>query len=302
MKVAGIDIGTNTVRGVVLLKKNSGWRVIKSLRKVTGLGRDFKKGLLHPKSIERTVKGIKNILKELEKCGVEKTYLAGTHSLRESQNGYEVKKLIEKETGEKVDVLTGEEEAIFTAKGIFFNSQIKGDVLCFDIGGGSTEFIILRNEKLVKILSLKIGLVRTVEDFLNSDPPSEENKKRIEQFFLKQLSRCNILNSSFDRVYSSCGTLTALVMILKNLKQYRREEIENYFLKKEKFDQVKAMVLSRNSKERLKLPGIEKGKEDVIVAGILYVDVIFKISGVKGIYVSENGWLEGYVLSKLQQI
>lgn len=298
MKIAGIDIGTNTVRGVVISFEGKVPKVINSFREITGLGRGMEDGMLKKDAMERTYFGVLKIMKSIKERGVEEVFLGGTHSLRVAKNRDEFISLIEEKTGKRVEVLTGEEEAIYTANGIFLGKKLKGNILCVDIGGGSTEFIFVSQGNVKSFVSLKMGLLFPAEKYLRSDPPDKRDLKAIEDYFLSFLLNQSLLKNKFTGIYGSCGTFTTSVMILKGLREYRRELIEGFYLKRRDFEQVKNLILQCSSEDRLKLPGVERGKEDLTVTGVIFVDTLFRLTKIKGIHVSENGWLEGYIVKK----
>ncbi len=300
MKVAGFDIGTNTVRCVVLEKRDGKWRHLHYYRKVTRLGEGLvSTGVISDSAFHRTEQALMTLRAEIERMGVECICAAGTYSFRQAHNGEEVAKKIGLILKRPVRILSSEEEASLMVKGVFLTlSPFTGDAICVDIGGGSTECIRLRAGEVVSAVSLPTGVVTLVEEYLSTDPPSQDDLTRI-----YHKVKTDILNSPVDvkgarRIYGNCGTFSALAMMNLGLQSYEREKLHGYIIKREDFERLKQKIVLSHRAERIKMPGIGRGREDVIIAGVVLLQVLMELSGAGELVVSEDGWLEAFTLQE----
>src|SRR6266511_2473059 len=167
MRVAAIDLGTNTTR--LLIADVNAERVEEISRRTTitrlGEGVDGRRRLL-PLPIARVRNVLADYRRELESLGAERTLAAATSAVRDAENGEAFLGEIEWSYGFTTRLLTGEEEAELTLRGV---GEVGHDALVVDIGGGSTELIGAGTR-----ISTELGSVRLTERFLPSDPPTED--------------------------------------------------------------------------------------------------------------------------------
>jgi len=149
MITAGIDIGTNTVRLIVIeCKDGKIQKIIHQNRAVTRLGEGFiNSGLLKPEAIERTIKAVVQFYGEALTYGTQKIKCCATSAAREAENGYLFINELSKK-GIPVEIIDGKMEGYLTLLGVMSGLDLKdSSSLIIDIGGGSSEFILCCNKK-----------------------------------------------------------------------------------------------------------------------------------------------------------
>src|SRR4029453_3937470 len=170
MRLAAIDLGSNTVH---LLVADSGpggaeWRVVESDQRVTRLGEGLAaSGRLGAAPAERTAAVVVEYVARARAAGAERVGIVATSAVREAANQAEFVAMLERATGERVRVISGEEEAAFTLAGVLhgLGGPLDGSTLLFDIGGGSTEYLVARAGAAVAAVSLRLGVVDLAERY-----------------------------------------------------------------------------------------------------------------------------------------
>ncbi|OGP93824.1 MAG: hypothetical protein A2157_01780 [Deltaproteobacteria bacterium RBG_16_47_11] len=274
MRVAAIDIGTNTI--LLLIAEVDKGRLIPLFEKETivRLGECLQKnGVLSKEAMER---GFQTLSRYLEKCqtvGAQKIFAVGTSALREAKNSNEFLKMTKEKLDLSVEIISGEEEAQLSFLAVARDlKELKKATLVIDVGGGSTEFILGKGERITEWASLPLGSVRFTEQLLLSDPVQEEEWMKMEREILKWLARIPHPQEPFSMVAVG-GTATTLASVKQGLKEFIPEKIHLFVLRKKALRKQMDLYRSKSVEERRKTPGLPSARADVILAGsaILYM-------------------------------
>jgi exopolyphosphatase / guanosine-5'-triphosphate,3'-diphosphate pyrophosphatase len=206
---------------------------------------------------------------------------------------------VRQETGLNIKILSGEEEASLTLKGMSL-PDYDGEILAVDIGGGSTE-LILRAEAPIKF-SLPLGALKLSEQFIFNDPPYpmeiSSMKTHVSACLSPSLSQIRE-DPNFGpacAVVMTGGTPTTLAAIKMSLADYDGDRIHGFRLNYADicslFEKLAEMPLSK----RMKIPGIEKERGDIIIYGTIVIICIMEALAVNEITVSDCGLMEGIAL------
>src|SRR3972149_10085106 len=174
VKLAGIDMGTNTLRLLIAEFSADGkYRTVESGRNITRLGEGVSSaGRLKDEAVERALCVLKGYAGKCSEIHVGGIYAVATSAVRDAANGQEFLSRVMNETGIDVKVISGEEEARLTMLGVSSALDIsEHDVLIMDIGGGTTELIMVSRGDIEFRRSTDIGVVRFTELYIESDPP-----------------------------------------------------------------------------------------------------------------------------------
>lgn len=314
--LASIDIGTNTFRILISDLDDNGILHPKLLkREITRLGGGFTaNGALTEESMARGVSTLSTFSELLREHGVKKVRAVATSVVREATNGVDFSKLIKKETGLDVEVIGGEEEASLALKGVLSCVTVgTGYALTFDIGGGSTEYILSNRANPLYSESLKLGVVHATETFLKSDPPKEEEVDRLTAHiegmlrpFLERLAGMGLreklpLANSDITLIGTAGTITTLAAMDMGLESYDPSKINNHFLTYETVKRLFTLILPLTLNERRSLKALEGGREDLIIAGTIIVLKTMEVFGFEKMMVSDGGLLEGVLVDMLEK-
>jgi exopolyphosphatase / guanosine-5'-triphosphate,3'-diphosphate pyrophosphatase len=284
VRVAAIDLGTNTTR---LLVADVGTGTVDEILRrsvITRLGEgvDERRRLL-PLPIARVRNVLSEYRREAERLGVERALLVATSAVRDAENGEAFLGEIEWSYGFATRLLTGDDEAAMTLRGIGTGRQVDERTLVLDIGGGSTELVRISSR-----ISLDVGSVRLTERFLQSDPPSAAELAACSSYVRAQLPELEV-----EHAVGVAGTITSVAALDLGLDQYERERVHGHVLSRDgarrQLDRLAALPLS----ERRRLPALDSERAPVIVGGAM---ILVEVLDRYGLDVSERDILDGAAL------
>ncbi|HKY04726.1 MAG TPA: Ppx/GppA phosphatase family protein [Blastocatellia bacterium] len=312
MKLAAIDIGSNSIHLVIVrAKAGQHLEIIDREKEMARLASGtLRAHRLSKSTIERAITTLKRYKKMAEANRVDLIITTATAAVRESYNAQEFVDRVRKEVGLDVELLPGVEEARLIAVAVSevtdFNDR---RALIIDIGGGSTEFIITGGGEPELLQSVRLGAVRLTEKFITTDPLSDYERERLVTYIRSNLTRtvAQIKSVGFDFVIGTSGTIQNMVDAVVHAENGAGIDEPNGFepfSHTVKLSQIKRLTrrLTRmTAKERSRVPGLEKGRADIINAGGLLLETI--LSELEATEITSCDWSlrEGVVLDYLQK-
>lgn len=304
MKLASIDIGTNTLR-LLIGSIDSSRQITDTLlrREITRLGGGFDGKELRPEAKKRTLDTLSSFAALLKKNGVTKVAASATSVVREAKDGSAFMDEIFEKTGISVEVISGEREASLTLKGVL--SALEGGrekkSLIFDIGGGSTEFIAAVKGEITGLKSLNMGVVSLTEKYLHSDPPSQVDidniEKKVDEFMKKYIAAIPPVTADGETLLvGTAGTVTSLAALDQNLSVYNSRKINNYKMGRESVEGLFRRLKEMTHYERAAIEALEDGRADLIIPGTIIVLRAMAAFGFEELVVSDYGLLEGLLI------
>ncbi len=299
MRLASVDIGTNTVRLLVADANGGSLRFVFQDRAVVRLGEGLSRtGRLKKEAMERAVLALERFKRSCDELGVEKVVPIATAAVREAENRDEFLKLVLERVGWRVRVISGEQEARFTYLGVKRGLGLSR-FLVFDIGGGSTEYICASGS--LSYTSLPMGVVKLTEQLVKGDPPSQAELEALRGAIRGFLDGLNLSSCFGVTVVGTAGTPTTLAALDMRMRTYDPERVHGYRLSYARLEEMFASLSRMRAAERLRLPGMERGREDLIIAGTLIVLETLKKFGADEMVVSEWGIREGVILAEVDE-
>ena len=305
-RLASIDIGTNTAR-LLILEKKPGTDLIElsQARAITRLGKGMSEGKkLLDDRIDKTISVLIKFRNECRKFEPLVIRAVATSAVREADNQKEFILKIKKEVGLEVEVIHWEKEAELMVKGVLWKlPSVKRNILAFDIGGGSTEFILARDKKIVLAVGTKLGTVRLTEKFISQHPTDSNEYKALETYLRRELNLVKEKLSAFspEVLIGTAGTVTTLAAIDGSVDPYDPEKIHGESLAFKRVEEILEDLKNRSLEERMAMKVLEKGREDLIIVGGALVLETMRIFECNSLMVSEYGLREGIVLDALNQ-
>ena len=301
MRLAGIDIGTFTCRLLVAdMHLPHEFKEIDADRRILRLGEGVDQHKrLSLQAMDRVVATLKEWRAQTARYDLDALVVVATSAVRESTNRQEFLMRIKQETGWDVEVLTGEEEARRTMLGIRFGLPATvSDFLGLDIGGGSTECILAREGQSPKVISLDLGVVRLLERVFHHDPPTVQDLQNAEACIDEQLAKVVAVLGELANIplVGTAGTITTLAAIAQHLKKYDRTRVHNYELTLSTVKSLEKDLINKTASERLDMPGLEPGREFVIVAGTVILRRVMETFDFETCLVSDYGLREGILV------
>jgi exopolyphosphatase/guanosine-5'-triphosphate,3'-diphosphate pyrophosphatase len=304
MRVASIDIGTNTFRILICETAGKHIRKIYIDQVITRLGGGFKtdERLLTDTAIKRSIIVLKEFSKIIKSYGVDKSRTVATSVVRESVNGYEFISRVKDEAGIDVELISGYEEAKLAAAGVLNSVKIRSKyVVILDIGGGSTEYIFLDRDYGMDVVTTSMGVVHLSEKFIDTDIPTQSAIKdlsdHIENVISSTLKDRTIMATELFSLIATAGTPTTLAAIEIGMDEYDADLVNGFVLKREMISKIFYKLIRLPSDERINVIGLKKGREDVIIPGIIILLKSLHWFSKDEVVVSDGGLLEGVVMS-----
>ncbi|HUM40081.1 MAG TPA: Ppx/GppA phosphatase family protein [Nitrospira sp.] len=299
--LAGIDIGTLTCRLLIAELAPSGTlRELRSDRRILRLGQGVDRDrMLRGDAMARVAETLKEWCTLMEGYQLDASIAVATSAVRDAGNREEFVRLIHRQTGLEIEILSGEEEARRTILGIRSGLPAGvSDVLALDIGGGSTEFILDRPGQTPMMRSVDIGVVRLCERLLRHDPPtSEEIHQAREWVRAETVTAVGEMTLPVGLTFvGTAGTITSLAAMAQQLPTYEPARIHNYRLARSVVEELESTLLARTKSERVGLPGLEANREEVIAAGAIILRTVMETVRIPSLLVSDLGLREGVLL------
>jgi len=299
MTCASIDLGTNSARLLIgSVDSPSRIRPLFVMREITRLGGGFSKETgLSLEARMRSLAVLQEFAAEIQRHGVKKIRAVATSAVRDAVNGGHFVDEVYQQTGISLEVIDGREEGLLTLRGIFSGIHGEGDVLIFDIGGGSTEYTLAHDETLLYTKSLSLGVVRLTEG-KKTLPAMEDKIQRELESLHAELSLAGYPEVSPDtRLIGTAGTPTTLAGIDLEVSDYDSRSVHGHILSLDAIRKIYTRILPLTPEQRLLVLGIERGREDLILAGTLITLRTMERFGFESLTVSESGLLEGLLLT-----
>ena len=302
MLVAAIDAGSNTLR--LLIGRIEDGRVVPELyqRRICRLAGQFSQQEgLSPESRERTLSVFQEFSSICNEVEVRRIRAVGTAAFRQAVNGEEFARLVCDTTGLPLEIINGEDEAFHTAMGVLNAlDPVPAHTLVFDIGGGSTEFILCTDRKVIWSSSLPLGVVHLTESFTaSSDRQTEISKTlRLVQKEIEQAGISSGVDMTRLSLVGTAGSVTTLAALDMQMTDYDWRQVNNYSMSYSVLQEWYQRLWPMSPRQREALPGMEKGRGDLIIAGLEIVLGIMKAMHSDRLLVSDFGILEGLLLSR----
>ncbi len=307
MRVCAMDIGTNSTRYMVadLDSQSSRVTVLFQGGKITRLGGDIGKGKIAPEHFAKTLDAVDQFFTHALSLAVSDFKILGTAALREATNGADFCQEVQSRTGFPLTIITGEKEAALTELAIANSLHLQDKPFVgFDIGGGSAQIICHDPGKSSRYESLPLGALRLSQQFLTDDPP------RVDQMQALQNHAQLLIRDALQKIVPSpgCvlvgvgGTATTASAMIQKLRVYDHAKIHGSTIRQDNWDKLVASLAALSSAQRMNQTGLQKGREDIIVAGLAVMSILAQQCDAKEILVSDRGVLYGTLAEYLHEM
>ena len=289
-RVAAVDLGTNATR--VLVAEVEGARVEELARRLEltrlGEGVDERRRLL-PVQIARVRNVLAGYRRVAEELGAERVLAVGTSSVREADNGEAFLGEIEWSYGFETLLLSGDEEAALTVRGVSVGRELRSGALILDVGGGSTELVEPGDGFGV---SLELGCVRLTERFGDD---VADLRRAVAAVLAERVP--DEVAARTDTVVGVAGTVATLAALHLGLSSAETEAVDGVVVPLDAVEGQLARLAALPVEERGRVPGVAPGRGPVIVAGIAIVAEVLRRVGVDGVEASRRDLLDGAALA-----
>lgn len=306
-KIALIDIGTNSVRMIILKENDNDSLYSNKYMDTTRIGEGVDKTKnISDDGMNRTIEALKKYKKIADDKNVSKIYAIATSAVRDSENKSIFLQKVKEEVGLEISVISGEEEArlgfLGVSKGVEISKIVKSDdyILVIDIGGGSTELIVGRNGNIEYSISLDLGAVRMTDKFVSSDPVLKSEQDKMSNYIVNEINTVmdNIIKYPIKTIIGIGGTITTAGTIDFEMEEYDRKKIHNHYISLKNINAINSKLWKKTIDERKNTKGLQPKRADIIPAGFMILELLLLSIKSSGIVISEYDNLEGMFFDK----
>jgi exopolyphosphatase/guanosine-5'-triphosphate,3'-diphosphate pyrophosphatase len=288
---AAVDIGSNSVRLSVAELRRGRLIPLHQDREVTRLGEGvFKDGSMSPKAMAASLKVLRRFHRSVQSFAVERIRVVATSALRDSNNGRIFVEWVRAATGWKLEIISGLEEGRLIHLGVVASLRRRPSrMLLIDLGGGSCELTLSDKGHIKEIVTLPLGAVRLTQEFIQRDPPGEEELKRLREFIAEETAHLprQLMRSNVRLVIATSGSAAALAAAAQSLELGRSE-----------ISQKAIVLLSKrlaklSMRQRAAIKGINPKRAEIVIAGASVYAHIMEVCGLRAFRYSPLGLRDG---------
>jgi exopolyphosphatase/guanosine-5'-triphosphate,3'-diphosphate pyrophosphatase len=304
-RVAAIDIGSNSVRCIIVEAQERGkFRVLDDEKATVRLGEGIAKdGAISRNAWERSMEALSRMKKIVDGYGVIGIETVATSAVRRASNGPDFVREVGNRLGLTISTISGEEEAELAAASVLNNFDMEGMRYgMVDIGGGSVEIVTALGSHVDEVYSLDLGAVVLTDNFISSDPLSEKEHVRLRRHIRKTLK--SAFPSGVTPVSSlvgSGGTMTAIAAMVMAMRKEEYGSIHGYEVFRSEVVHLLAMLVRKDLKERKALSGLNPDRADIIIAGVMVVNELMELFKSNLLRINERGIREGLIIKGLKK-
>jgi exopolyphosphatase/guanosine-5'-triphosphate,3'-diphosphate pyrophosphatase len=302
MRIAAIDIGTNSLHMIVArVRQDFSFEVIDREKEMVRLGAGGLDGkALTSEAVQAALQVMSKFRRLADSHQVDETVAVATSAVREAENGGEFLQAITEQTGIRPRIIAGPEEARLIHLAAAYGVGGSGEkVVVVDIGGGSVEITRGTGPKMDSGRSFKLGVIRLTERFVKSDPITPRDERKMVRHIESELGDYldELTRDGFQRVVGTSGTILSLgMLVLAADGQPLRTSLRNQRVSTKLLRRVRKTVTELDIERRLRVPGLDPRRADLVVAGSILFDTIMRRLGASTFTLCDLSLREGLVL------
>lgn len=296
MKIGVIDIGSNSIK-MIVANTDIGLTIEKKLREYVRLSEGGSR-ILSEDKIKASIKALKKFKEECKET--DKIIVAATEAVRSAENQQEFINKAEQAVGLKIRILSGKEEAYFDYLATVNSMKVEDYDLLIDMGGGSTELILVKDEKILESTSLPFGALVLTEKFKIHNRISKVQENKLKEYVCEYFNKLDWLSKSRGHnLIGIGGSIRNICRIELKENNDPLELLHKHFISAEEMKRIYERISSENDEQRLKEKGLEKERADFIVTAAMVVCMLMDMLDMKKIVFSEYGVREGLVYKEM---
>jgi exopolyphosphatase/guanosine-5'-triphosphate,3'-diphosphate pyrophosphatase len=305
-RLAAIDIGTNSIRCIVVEVDQQGrYTVLDDEKATVRLGENLAaSGAITSAAFARAVDAMSRIRKLIDGLKVVEVEAVATSAVRSASNGQELISVLSRELGREIRIISGEEEADLVAISARHNFDMSGKrYMIIDIGGGSVEIMSAVANHVESCYSLELGAVRMTDRFMKSDPVRDTEIAKLRSFVRSELKTVFADERPTVQTFiGSGGTITTLASMVMSMRRQTYSTSHGFEVLRSEVVHLLAMLARKEVKALRNIPGLNPDRADIIVAGLVVIDEMMKYFGANMLLVNERGIREGLIISCMKRL
>jgi exopolyphosphatase/guanosine-5'-triphosphate,3'-diphosphate pyrophosphatase len=300
IRISAIDIGSNSIRQTIADVSPTGTiRVVDEMKAAPRLGAGlYKKGALSEVAIQNALTALTRMATLANQLGVKRTEVVATSAVRDASNGDEFLKLVRAETGLKIKVLRGEDEARLSFRSALAHFDLGvGRAVVMDIGGGSLELALSADGLVDRLISLPLGAISMTERYLGQEAKKKGMRKLRKHVWLELRRHLSARHWHATRIFCSGGTFTSLASIyLARIGMESAKTVHGTVIPRIELEHIVDMLHNMSPAERQGVPGLSAARSDIILGGLAVAAEVAARVEAKELVVSAYGIREGILL------
>src|SRR5471032_142311 len=307
MRIAAIDIGTNSLHMIVVqVRPDLSFEVIDREKEMVRLGAGGLDGrALTPEAMHAALQVLSKFRRLAESHKVDEVIAVATSATREAENGGEFLQTVTQQTGIRPRVISGTEEARLIHMAAVYGVSVPGDVaVVIDIGGGSVEVTRGAGAAIELGRSFKLGVIRLTERFVKTDPLEPRDQRKLVRHIDAEAGKYldQIARAGFERVIGTSGTILSLGAVASAAEGLAPgASLRNRRFTAKQIHRVRKELVALDLEKRLRVPGLEPRRADLVVAGAILVDELLRRLGATEITLCDLSLREGLVLDYISR-
>lgn len=284
MRIAVIDIGTNTFHLIIAEAEPDNPTIIFKTNVPVKLGEDITKAnTIIPEAFLRGQKCLHEFKETIDRYGVLKIVAVATSAVRSALNGVDFIAAVYAQTGIEIEVIAGEREAALIYEGVKWSGAISKTALIMDIGGGSTEFILCNERELIWKKSYDIGAARLMQSFFKSDPLSSEDQRSLREHLAQQLSSLVAVCKTYQPrlLIGSAGAFESFKEMISGNQADVVADIDL-----QAYQTLSTTLIAADHEARSRMKGLIPLRTDMIVMAACLVDYVLQALAIREIRLS----------------
>lgn len=300
IRIAAIDIGSNSIRQTIAdVSAGGSIRVVDEMRAAPRLGAGLgQTGSLSEVAIDNALATLSRMATLARQQGAKRTEVVATSAVRDASNGATFLSLVREQTGLRVRVLEGSDEAKLSFLSALAHFDLAtGRAVVMDIGGGSLEIVLSAEGLIDRLISLPMGAIRLTEQFLSGRDPQRGMRKLRKHVRRELRDHLSAKHWRAAQVISSGGTFTNLATIhLARQGMETARTVHGTIVPRVELEHIVDTLQNMSPSERQGVPGLNPGRADIIVAGLVVAAEVLARLDVTQLVVSAYGIREGILL------
>ena len=301
-RIAIIDLGTNTCNLLIAEYHDKIYQIIYQGKEVVKLGKDgIDKNQLTEDGLQRAIRAISKHKERIAKHEISEISVLATSAVREAKNRDWFQSELERNTGIKLQVISGEKEADLIFKGVKLAlGEIEDHSLILDIGGGSNEFILTEAGVPSWKQSFPLGMARIIEQIPHSDPITQEEISRIIHHFETNLATLwtTANNIKISSLIGCSGAFDTLVDLIDQTEPGTKIRIRQE-VKMSWFYRIYEILIQSTSAERTTMKGMESIRIEMIIPAIILMKLVIDRLNIQKIYQTDYALREGVLYERI---
>ncbi|MCL2365052.1 MAG: Ppx/GppA family phosphatase [Defluviitaleaceae bacterium] len=301
-RVAVIDVGSNSIKYFLgELNTDGTLKTITDQNDITRLGEGLREtGVLSDEAMARNSAAITRFAADARANNTDKIFCVGTMALRNAKNTADFIARVQSDANITLTVIPGEEEARLSYLAVLSALGTDGEVVVFDTGGGSTEFIFGNGADITQRFSIDLGAIRITEKYFADDPVAPGSVDNALAEILSDLEKGGVSGNP-KQLVGIGGTVTSMGAVMHQMTTYNPDIIQGSVLSCDEIENQIASYSAKTLEARRTIPGLQPKRADVILAGACILKAITTRLGALSIIISDRGLRHGLAYEQLKE-